>query len=431
MFNTILKDNFALHGSEESDFRAANAFMEGTTKELTVAGYEIKFLSYCPLPSQQREDETPFYVLSSDKVSAFLEGEKLTIGRIQNKFFGSDEYLEEIKKTSGLCCLIGNKLFEISELALKTFTLRAEVKGDMTIGRSNLIRDLHIADAIFTKNEKIHLVYREEEVNGVTVRKIFAGLGGAYKLIPQTILTKAIDKITDEGTVGKANVTCWDIDHLYSTALVSLPEIGEEIADEYKIPAEIVPGLYISTSDVGLSSIIIRGIYRRGNSYCVTDEVMMKHAGMITPEDILEKADETIFKNIRKLPEVLAELMGREVIDYSKTDLTSTAGAEKNYKAVADVLKKEVQKVCAEAKVSGKKRDQLLEAMCSEINTDIHYTLYDIAVDFIGIPDRIAGLDKDTITRLRKACGQTPFRLSKVKNISAVTEEEEVVLLTA
>lgn len=429
---SILMDKYNVHGNELEMLRKTNEELEAKTKELVVKGYQMDFYSYCPLPSLQEEGKQTFYILRQEYIKGFLEGDRIHIGKFKNDIFGNDEILNELKETSGLVIVIDKTPYIVSQLALPTFTLRAEVKGDMTIQRNNLIRDLHLADAIYDKNENIHLVYREEEVNGVMVRKIFAGLGNAYKLVPQTIITKAIDKIAEAGTVGEPKLSFFEADHLYTTAELILPEIGESLAEEYKLKGSIMPGLYLSTSDVGASSVIIRGIYKKGSSTVITDEVMMKHAGnKITPESILAEADENIFAGIRKLPEVLSELIGREVTDYSKLDLTIPDHCEKNFKAVYDILKKEINRVGKEAKLSGKKKQQLLECMADEINSELHYTLYDIAVDFMGVPSRVTGLDRDTVVRLQKACGQTPFKLSKSVAVFAGAEDEDVVLTPA
>lgn len=423
-----IKDNFRVNGTDFDTFRAENKAMEDMTKEIVVRGADIQLLSHCTIPTYQKEDRVAVSMLTPETIDSFLTtGTYPRGGYIPNVYFGNQEVIDEMVKTTGLCFTIGDDLYVVSELAIPTLTLRAEVKGDMTIQRSNLLRDMHVADALFDKNEKIHLIYRTEELGGRTVRKVFACLGSAYKLIPQTILAKTIDSLSKAGTIGRVEMSSFEIDHLYTTCQVELPEIGEEIASEYKTGSDIVPGLYISTSDVGASSVIIRGTYRHGRSYVVTDEVMMKHAGDITPEKILAEADASIFSKIRKLPETLAVLIGREATDYSELDLTSEDGAAKNMEAISGILESEVKYVCKEAKVSGKKRDQLLECMVSEINTGIPYTLYDIAINFMGIPERIEGLDRDTITRLRKACGQVPYRLEK-RPVN-LKKDDDVVLL--
>lgn len=427
MVDNIL-NKFKVTGKDMPSFKAENEAMEERTKELIVRGSDIMFLSLCDVPKEQKEGKVTFYKLTPETVAAFLAGDKLHTVHVDVTRFGAPEIVEEMKKTSKLCMLTNKQFFVVSDLALPTFTLRAEVKGDMTILRSNVIRDLHLADAIFEKNENIHLVYRTEVTGGTTVKKVFAGLGNAYKLIPQTIITKSIEQLSDGGVLGRVEMSSYEIDHLYTTATVTLPEVGEEIAEELKLKDKnIIPGLYLSTSDVGASSVIIRGIYTHGSRKVITDEVMIKHAGDITAERILKDADADIFSKLRKLPEALAQLMGIEATDYSVLDLTDEKDAAKNMAAVSKIIKDELKYVCKEAKVSAKKRDQLLACMTDEINTSIHYTLYDIAIDFMGVPDRLEGLDRDTITRLRKACGQVPYRLTK-KGV-AVEKDEAIVLL--
>ncbi|MBP3278166.1 MAG: hypothetical protein J6M44_04325 [Butyrivibrio sp.] len=426
---SILLDNYRKVGDGITSLKEETVKMEEATKDAVVKPFNITFLSYCPIEAKQKEGKTPFWKITKPTIEDFLNGSPLPTGTVPNEFFGSEELLEEVKKTSGLCLLIDGRLYIVSTIAIPTFTLRAEVKGDMTIQVNNVVRDMHLADAVYRKNEDIHLVYREEEIGGVTVRKVFAGLGSAYKLIPQTIIANSVEKLSEDGTMGAPVVSSFEIDHGYTSAHVILPEIGEEIAEEYKLSGEVIPGLYLSTSDIGQSSVIIRGVYNKGASTVITDEVVIKHVGKnLTPEVILGLADEKIFSSIRKLPEALAELMGTEVMNYSSLDLSKPKDQAKNKKAVLKVISEELKRVCREAKVSGKKEKELLECLEAEINEELCYTYYDIAMIFMGVPARITGLDRDTVARLQKACGQTPYKLSKKP---ATADEEEIALLPA
>lgn len=423
----MIMDNFHLSGDKMDAFKKDNANMAECTKDLVVRGGDITFLSLCKQPAHQKSGKLAFHILHAEAIHRFLEGYPLQIGYIPIEKFGNADIIDEMAKTTNLCCSIDNKLYLISDIAIRTLTLRAEVKGDMTMQRNNLIRNMHIADAIFDKAEKIHLVYRTEVVDGVEINKIFAGLGNAYKLIPQTILTDSINRLSEAGTLGDIRMSSYEIDHEYSTVKVTMPSIGEEIAEEYKIDTDVVPGLYISTSDVGASSVVIRGLFWKGYSYVITDEVSIKHAGNITPERILAEADEKIFTNIRKLPEALSELIGTEAADYSKLDLSTESGQKKNKDAVQGIIKEEIRFACKEANISGKKKEQLLEGIYDEINPTITYTLYDIAINLMGIADRISGLDRDTLTRLHKACGRIPYRLLQRK--SKKKHDDDIVLL--
>ena len=55
---------------------------------------------------------------------------------------------------------------------------------------------------------------------------------------------------------------------------------------------------------------------------------------------------------------------------------------------------------------------KLRDAMLSEMDMSLSYTAYDIAMNIMGIPERVVFLDKDKtrdLSALQKACGNAPF----------------------
>jgi hypothetical protein len=428
-------DNFTVKGTNFEDFKNESQAMADITKDVVIKGGDIIFLSLCDIKERQIPGKAMFYVLSEEYISDFLlQGKPLRIGTIPVENIG-EELLEEIRNTTGLIAVINNDKYIVSDIAIPTLSLRASVSGNMSINRQNLIRNLHFADAIISKNENIHFVYREiegvkETGDKYIVRKIFAALGSQFCAVPQTIITDAANIVADEGVLGTVNTREWLIDHEFTDLYLEFPDVAEELCTSYKLPDEVTPGVFMCTSDVGSSSIIARGVFRKGRSYVITDEVMIKHVGNIVPEDVVKRINDEIFPNIRKLPETLALLIGEEIADYSKLDLTKEKDAGKNFNAVLNLLEKTSKKVL-KGVLPAKRQKALLECMADEINSTIKYTLYDIAIDFISVPDRVEGLDNVTLTELRKACAKVPFVLADNIHPSTVEKEEEIVLLPA
>ncbi len=421
-------------GSDYEEFKKKTEEMAGITKEIVVRGGDITFLSLCDVPEVQEPGKVVFYVLNEAYLSDFMNnGGKLRCGRVAEEEIGA-ELLDELRNTTQLMIMVKEEKYLVSDIAVPTLTIRASVSGDNTIHRQNLIRNMHLADAILGKNENIHLVYREtqigEKADGTPIiaKKIFAGLGGTYRLVPQTILSEAADLIADEAVLGKMEVEAWSVDQRFTDLYLDFPEAAEDFAAMYKIDDTIHPGVFLCTSDVGASSVIVRGVYRKGRSYVITDEVAIKHVGAITPKDILERVNEDVFANIRKLPEALSELIGRSVLDYTKLNLSTEAGASANFSAVSGVIEKTFKKALKNV-LPAKRQKALIECMVDEINSSLPYTLYDIAVDFISVPERIEGLDPVTLNEVRKACAKVPFILGDKK--TAEKKEEEIVLLPA
>ena len=429
-----IKDNYREAGDTFEEFKRVNREITDITMDKVVYGSNITFLSLCEVPEVQMEGKVIFYILNGEYIRNFLEsGRRLVVGRVSKNEI-PDELLNELRNTTGLMAIIGDDKYIVSDIAIPTLTIRASVSGNLTINRQNLIRNLHLADAILSKNEKIHIVYREVEVptedgGMITIRKILAGLGSAYQMVPQTIITKTAEKLKSESVLGDMEVRDWSIDHIFTDLHVEFPDAAKDFQAMYKLPEAITPGVFLCTSDVGKSSVIARGVYRLKGSYVITDEVMIKHTGDITPESVTEKIDEEIFTNIRKLPEALSELIGRDIIDYSKVDLSSETGAAKNHEAVLDTLESTLKKVLKSV-LPVKRQVALLECLVDEIDSSRPYTLYDIATTFMSIPDRVEGIDEVTLTDVRKACAKTPFILIDKKSIKK-EEEAEIVLLPA
>lgn len=432
-----LLNSYNAEGKTLESFKEENAVMDSITNHFTAMGEDIIFLSLCEVEEWQMPGRAMFYILSKENITDFLvQGKPLKRGTIPLNLIG-EELFEELKRTTGLIAVIKNQKYLVSDCAIKTLTLRSTVSGDMTIERQNLIRNLHFADAIITRNDRIHFVYREINTKNskgeiIQIRKIFAALGLKYTAVPQTILTDCANMLIKDGFLGKTTVNNWQVNHIISSVSLSFPDVAAEMCKTYKLPeAGISPGVLLITSDIGYSSIIARGVFFKGRDYIITDEVVIKHMGHITPEKIIKRVNEDIFPHIRELPEVLSYLMGESVLDYSAIKLSTSRGRARNRNMVkwlyAKVINKAFKKV-----LSKKQQIALTNCLCAEINSEIPYTLYDIAVAFMTITDRIRGLDTtDEITELRRACGRVPYILKDLK-LSEIKEEEveeEIYLL--
>lgn len=426
----VLCDGFRVCGTSYEKFKKETAELTEITKGLIVKNKDVTFLSLCEIPEYQVAGKVSFFILSQSYLLDFMEnGKKIHVGTINEEKIGSS-LLDELRSTTGLIAIIHNEKYIISDIAVPTLSIRASVSGDLTINRQNLIRNMHFADAIFSKNDSIHFVYREiqigEEADGTPIiaKKIFAALGKYFKAVPQTILSDITDIVADEKIFGKTDIREWSIDHRFTDLYIEFPDAGEDFKDLYKLEDLVIPGIFLCTSDAGNSSIIARGVYRKGSSYVITDEVMVKHTSKATVELIKEKMDE-IFINIRKLPETLAQLIGEEVIDYSKTDLSTERGGLQNYEAVKQYIEKTAKK-SLKGILPAKHLDVLVKCMCDEINSSVPYTLYDIATLFMEVPERVEGIDMYTLTEVRKACAKVPYIL---QHKTVKTEEKDIFLL--
>lgn len=417
----LLEDAFATHGTALADFTRVTTEMSEITKDIECRGGDLTFLSLCEREEAQKPGKVAFYILNEENIEAYLNENKFfPVGTVSVEKVGQ-ALIDEMKNSSRLMLLIKNVPYLVSELALPTITIRALVGGQVTIERNNLIRDMHIADALICRNEYIRFVYREVSIgkdaagNDIVVKKIFAAMGGMFRSVPQTILADSIDLIRSEGKMGKEKVHNWSVDQTFTSIYLEYDQVTEDIRQAYQLPDQIIPGVYLCTSDIGRSSIIGRGCYRRkgSNSYVVTDEVAFKHTGKACKEVVLKQLDNGVFAKLRKLPEALCNLIGKDVTDYTKLDLSTTEGQEENVRIMGEVYRTVIKKLLKE-KVGAKNGEELAEQMASEINPSLHYTMYDVALAFMDIPDRVANTDRATDMEIRKICAKIPFEIEKI-----------------
>lgn len=403
----MLKDGFFVEGSEIVAFEEETQKMVDCTKLKDVTSVQVEFLAYCSVPSAQRVDAYPFYRLTEESIERFLNGESLSVSYIKKTY--APDLLEECVNTSQLLCIVEGEKYLVSEYAIPTLTLRASVGGDKTINRVNLIRNLHLADAFFSKeNGHARIIYRED---GNNIKKIFAFLGNFYHLMPQTILGDVVNFIEDEAILGKMEVKEWKIDHRFSHIYVEFPEGAEDFIEMYDLPDKIVPGVSILTSDTGCSSLSVRGTYRIKGTVITSCEYLKKHNAEIKAEDILKTVDEKIFTDVRKLPETLVRLMS-PILDYSKIDIKTEEGGIKHLEKFKDLAEETLLKCVSDI---GKKRiDAILEQLMEEIAEDMPYSFYDVAIILMDLENRVTGLDRETESNFRKGLAKIPYVLEKL-----------------
>lgn len=437
--NLPLQDGYEEFGVDLASFKDATHYMSSITHSL-----EIKDSSTCMVLSVCNED--PF---QKKGCYAFYVWDAINIEQIPDIFAGDkkpvigykaiddipDVLYEEMSRSSAMAIVYHGEFYLMSQLALPTFSIRCSVSGDKTINKSSLLRNMHMAEGWFDKTNRenvTHFVYRKEEVeyNGKTtsVSKIFAALGARYIPQKQDILNDVIDEIVKEGVLGKMEVRTWHQDHRFTEIYLEFPDAGEDIKKTYDIKHDITPGLYLCTSDVGASSIICRGVYRIGKAkgYAIVSEEKQAHNKKMEAEEFVKIVDRGIFDKIRKLPETLAELF-EDVLDYSRIDLSTEDGENKNLLRVCNIIRT-ITNSCL--KVMGKKRvDAFTTALQAEINPQLSYTYYDIAIMLMEAPDRVEGLDSYSMSDLEKGCAKVPYTAKDIMNGKISVKEEDLVLL--
>ena len=326
----------------------------------------------------------------------------LPVGTTPKSYFAQD-LAEESFKGVGFLIAWGKAPLYVSEGAKATLCMRAGVAGEQT-GKNSLYLTQAIVEAL-GRGKEVTVVVREDDEGN---KKAFAFMSKKYEPIPQTVLPTAIEELMKENVLGQAKVKGWAIDHQFTAISLEYPEAAAEFSETYKLKDGVVPGLTLMNSDTGASSLIIRGTYRMPNRRypVIVDEFSHKHAGAITPEDVLRAANEEILAKLRLLPEALAEKMTAIIGD----GLTATVkDRSRNVKAVQAAYKHVIAKTGIKKELGASRTKQLYELLCQEIDPACVYTQYDVCTTIMGLADRVDGLSREMQNRLGKACGKAAF----------------------
>ena len=323
----MLTDNYKATGRDMTGFTRNVKNFSDATEVLSVRGSEITLLSLCTIPRYQLEGKTVFYILSKENVESFIDfGERLKLGSLDNEEIG-DDLLEELKNGTKMMFTYDGEKYIMAKSAVVTLSQRVGVGGDTTINRNNLVRDLHMADALFSKDEPVNFVYRYTD----NINKVFASFSGDFILNKQDHVLKVMSDIRfpfHEYAVRRYHVNNY------------ISEIECDLPSRYE---GIIPGFMIKNSDTGNSSFIVRSTCHIGNSYAILSESILRHDKNFTYERLINETFAQARKSFDKLVPVfekkLEHLKNSWIIDYSSFDPLSDLSRNKNFSAAKNLLK--------------------------------------------------------------------------------------------
>lgn len=418
-----LMDGFGMSGTDPVALAESIEQIDEMTKTFFAMGRDIMFLSLCDLPEYEKEGFATCYILTKEYLDEFKAGKALHISRIPVEKIGED-LLAQCRKTTGLVCLFENQAYTVSEYAISLLLQRGDLGGYYPTKTKGIIRDMAIADSVFHNNEKMTVVYRQVE----SLRKIFAFMGGRYALVKQSILLDIIGAFEKDSVMGKPVMSRFSMDQAFTDVDVTFPEAAEEYSA--MTGKTVIPGAALCTSDIGMSSVTIRGTYLVGSHRIITDEVHIKHTKSTSEEKILKEADEKIFRDFRKLPETLVRLMGIAIAP--EADLSTKKGAKENREALEEAYTVLIKKLypASNSGIGNKVRSKIIEAVKAEINPEVRYTAFDIADNLMGLSERVDGVGRDCLLKMQRAGANAPY-LTEEYFSSSKKAEEEVELLSA
>ena len=394
-----LTDKFLKHGTTLESFTKDITSISDATETLSVKPAEITFLSLCRIPDMQIDGKLVFYVLSREFIEDFINyGQGLRRGSVDRTEFG-EELCKELENGTGLLAVIGGEKYIIARSALTTLCQRACISGDMTVNRNNFARDFHLADGLFARNERINFVYRASG----GINKIFAAFASDFVLHKQDIIMKALqhEEFPFKGFV----VRSYSIDNFYTELELSLPGHA---------------GLIIRNSDVGLSSLVVKVVYRYEDTFIIYSEHSLRHDKGMSFEKFLHQTLAEAYDSLSssKFEEEVEMLSKIPVIDYTDFNEWNPFHKWDNYKRIEESLLNAVYDLLGK-QLSKKGLKAVTKSLVDSIEPSKPYSYFDVAMMLFEIPNSLT-LDATTIANVRKALADFP---QTIASLEAVEEQ--------
>lgn len=241
-----------------------------------------------------------FYKLSRDTVADFNNG-KTDLGTycFQAKTEEDEALLNEVKRTSGLILVYGNRLsMFVSQNAVSQLAINAGATG--LSRKHSLCRSLYLAEGLFTPDKSIYgnklsesvLVCRTQKVannKSAVVRKVFAIMGKNYNYMSLNTSKEVIEYvIANSHPLGRPEVKEWFFTHEKMRVHLEFPALSGVYKNEQGMTDAIIPGFTITDSDTGHSSFCVSLTYRLGgcSKSVVLNSRQWMHTASISLDEI-------------------------------------------------------------------------------------------------------------------------------------------------
>ena len=344
--------------------------------------------------------------MSSDAVNGYLHNKvgsaiiTYEMNDLYAKHGATPELISELKNNSMMLFDLGGHLFYTTHSVLKTLCQRAgSPMGDAALRREPAIRfhrDALYASYMRTVPSDCHVIFREAE----GAKKVIAVLTDRHAPISQTeSISTAIDGFSE--SLGKPNLKWFRINQYETVIYVEYPEQSADFSNVVRenqtvtIPADVIPGIMIRTSDSGDSSFTVIGPMKIGSTivYVPSAHFARAHTKRATVDAIAKELEKKVFVEFTKVPERLCDLMMIDIFD-----------------PVSIVAK--IAKHCAIKKMLGLGvENDVVNNISCELNPTINYSAYDIAMMFLREGARLEKERNrdDTINRIRNCFVQALF----------------------
>lgn len=270
MDKSSLLDNFTQSGEGMEKYAENMTDLAQNTQCIRIRSDKMTFLSLCRIESMQKPGMARFWILTKESLEEFASfGAQIQLGEFPIEEIGRELY-QELSETSGLMTIVDDKRYLVSQESFLTLCQQAQVSGDQTVNRSNIFRDMHLADALFNKKRTVSMVCRTAD----GANKVFAIFASAHTHTGQDAFIRALDSKIVKEYIKDAGYEIKNVKYSF-TNLVS--EAWIRLGD-----GDVCPGLYLSDSDTGHSSITARPVYFFGEEYVIQNEFPLRHSSKAT-----------------------------------------------------------------------------------------------------------------------------------------------------
>lgn len=391
--NFSLEEAFACGGTNLQGFKEKVKEITKSTSYLPINLGKLELLSFLEVIGEGDEKRIIFahHLPGSGSKRSYIELKKL----LQKG--ASMKLISEMMEKSKLMLRYEGVLYFTSEWLTVTLSNRTQI-GGRQFSVPTVKRDEYISEVLGLHPSNGILMYRE--LNGV--RKAFSVFSPKYDPMHQTCLLNIMDELKE---LGETKFSAWTMDHQLTQVQLEFEGKAKDIAAVYHLPDELVPGLLLSTSDTGYSSLTCIGTLKIKNSYVHLEMFRQKHMGGLNEEDLLEDIQQKIFAQYTQIPQKLCELL---MLPVEKPQ---------------EVIKSIFAQIGITKAVGRKASDSLLKQLCAEFGGGYKNTAYNIAIAIMSMPERVEGLNQFSKECLAKAVAKAPF--------ADYTKKEPTVVLTA
>lgn len=354
----ILNDNWEVSGNDLGHLQKELYGMDERTEILSV-----------------RSDRMPLVTLmgtSGDNNWGYVHQSPVVQKEINLDEIGSPDIVKETRQI-GTLLMVGDKYYPIGDRFMPTLFQRAGgVSGGELSKDNNRELQFYWNSAIGKYLQRhpvpIRLVKKTDESGKA---KLFAAMSSRFALVSQNGFMKSIlDVFVPE--MGQPDQVRYKVSNYLTSVYLEFPEKARDFAAVYKLPASMIPGALILTSDVGECSCTIYGTYRMGSTFQYVPGASYKRIHTLNAglKDIRDGINREVFPEYTKLPERLCELLTIDVPDPERTieSVVKQLGIERVYllKGTRDII----------------------DRIKSNISPNNNYTAYDICQWFFEEGDR-------------------------------------------